>query len=140
MNLTKKESSSSRGENRLKKSGHAHGLGSKQRLKFGHGNDRHESDCGHKLDHRHQHGHGQENARGMTLDTLKPGETARIRTVGGEKALRRHLLDMGLTPNTLIMVRKVAPLGDPIELHLRNFELTLRKEDARHIGIEEVVK
>lgn len=75
---------------------------------------------------------------GMTLDLLKPGEKARIIAVGGTGALRRHLLDMGLTPNTMIMVRKMAPLGDPIELHLRNFELTLRKEDAKQILIEAV--
>ncbi len=135
MDLTNKESSSSRGQNRLKKRGHGLGRGNKQRLRFGH-----EVDCEHNCEHRRQHGHGLESARGMTLDMLKPGEKARIRTVGGEKALRRHLLDMGLTPNTLIMVRKVAPLGDPIELNLRNFELTLRKEDARRIGIEEVAK
>ncbi len=76
----------------------------------------------------------------MTLDLLKPGQSARILSVGGEKALRRHLLDMGLTPNTLVMVRKVAPLGDPLELNLRNFELTLRKDDARQIRIEEVAQ
>jgi Fe2+ transport system protein FeoA len=45
---------------------------------------------------------------------------------------------MGLTPNTVVMIRKVAPLGDPIELYLRNYELTIRKEDARQIRIEEV--
>ncbi|HZK01780.1 MAG TPA: FeoA family protein [Anaerovoracaceae bacterium] len=75
-----------------------------------------------------------------TLDLLKPGERARIVAVGGDGALRRHLLDMGLTPNTIIMVRKMAPLGDPIEIYLRNFELTLRKEDARQIVIEAVTE
>ena len=49
--------------------------------------------------------------------------------------MRRRLLDMGLTPNTRIMVRKMAPMGDPIELHLRGYELTLRLEDAQKIEI-----
>lgn len=76
----------------------------------------------------------------MKLDSLKAGNQAIIKSVGGEGALRRRLLDMGLTPNTPIMVRKVAPLGDPIELHLRSYELTIRQEDARKIEIEEVSK
>lgn len=74
----------------------------------------------------------------FSLDHVKPGETVTIRKVGGDGALRRRLLDMGLTPNTKIMVRKVAPFGDPIELHLRNYELTLRRGDARQIIVEEV--
>lgn len=74
----------------------------------------------------------------MTLDTLKIGHYAVITKVGGSGALRRHLLDMGLTPKTRVMVRKVAPMGDPIELHLRGYELTLRLEDARGIELEEV--
>lgn len=91
--------------------------------------------CGARRRHR-----GQVPCDGMSLDLLKPGEKARILAVRGEGALRRHLLDMGLTPNTVVMVRKTAPLGDPIELYLRNFELTLRKEDARHIIIEAVAE
>ena len=73
----------------------------------------------------------------MTLDRLKIGQSGIILQVGGSGALRRHLLDMGLTPKTRVMVRKVAPMGDPIELHLRGYELTLRLEDAREIEIEE---
>lgn len=90
----------------------------------------------HRNHNRHQHRHGH----ALTLDCLKPGAKAVIQSVGGEGALRRHLLDMGLTPNTIIMVRKVAPLGDPIELYLRNYELTLRKDDARQISIKEVAE
>lgn len=71
----------------------------------------------------------------MTLDQLPLGKMARIAAVGGEGALRRHLLDMGLTPKTQVMVRKVAPMGDPIELTLRGYELTLRLEDARNIEV-----
>ena len=74
----------------------------------------------------------------MTLDQLKIGKSAKILTVGGEGALRDRLLDMGLTPRTVVMVRKVAPMGDPIELHLRGYELTLRIEDAKNIEVEEV--
>jgi len=76
----------------------------------------------------------------MTLDKLKTGSKGIIKSVGGEGALRRRLLDMGLTPNTIVMVRKVAPLGDPIELHLRSYELTIRQDDARKIEIREVTE
>ena len=55
----------------------------------------------------------------MTLDELHIGDSAVIVSVGGEGALRRRLLDMGLTPKTKVSVRKMAPMGDPIELHLR---------------------
>ena len=73
----------------------------------------------------------------LTLDKLPIGHSGTILTGGGAGALRRRLLDMGLTPKTRVMVRKVAPMGDPIELHLRGYELTLRLEDAREIEIEE---
>lgn len=76
----------------------------------------------------------------MTLDKLQTGSTGIIKSIGGEGALRRRLLDMGLTPNTPVMVRKVAPLGDPIELHLRSYELTIRQADARKIEIMEVAE
>ncbi len=74
----------------------------------------------------------------MTLDMLKFGKQAVITAVGGEGALRCRLLDMGLIPKTKVMVRKVAPMGDPIELFLRGYELTIRLEDARNIEIEPV--
>lgn len=76
----------------------------------------------------------------MTLDQLKIGHYGLILSVGGSGALRRRLLDMGLTPKTKVMVRKVAPLGDPIEIFLRSYELTIRKEDAQKIEIEEVTE
>lgn len=72
----------------------------------------------------------------MTLNELRIGETAAITAVGGEGALRCRLLDMGLTPRTLVTLRKVAPMGDPIEIHVRGYELTLRVEDARQITVE----
>ena len=61
----------------------------------------------------------------LTLDKLAIGQKATITTVGGEGILRRRFLDMGLTPKTKVMVRKKAPLGDPIEIFLRGYELTL---------------
>lgn len=73
----------------------------------------------------------------MTLDCVKPGQCGIITVVGGDGALRRRLLDMGLTPKTKVMVRKVAPMGDPIELYLRGYVLTIRAEDAAKIEIEE---
>ena len=73
----------------------------------------------------------------MTLDQLEIGACAKILSVGGQGVLRRRLLDMGLTPKTTVMVRKIAPMGDPIELHLRGYELTIRLEDAKKITEEE---
>lgn len=71
----------------------------------------------------------------MTLEQLPIGESATVLAVDGEGALRCRLLDMGVTPGTEVLMRKVAPLGDPIEIHLRGYELTLRLEDARSIRI-----
>lgn len=72
----------------------------------------------------------------MTLDQLKIGKKSHIVSVGGRGALRDRLLDMGLTPGTEVMVRRTAPLGDPIEILLRGYELTLRLEDAKNIEVE----
>ncbi len=74
----------------------------------------------------------------MTLDELKIGERARVLSVEAEKELRHHFLDMGLTPGTLLTLVKVAPMGDPIELNVRGYELTLRIEDAKRIKVEAV--
>lgn len=73
----------------------------------------------------------------MTLDKLPTGKKATIISVGGEGALRCRLLDMGLIPKTKVMVRKVAPMGDPIELQVRGYELTIRIADAQKIEIQE---
>lgn len=72
----------------------------------------------------------------MTLDKLKVGQTGKITAVGGEGALRCRLLDMGLTPKTTVKTVRIAPMGDPVELTVRGYELTIRKEDARKIEIE----
>lgn len=71
----------------------------------------------------------------MTLDQLQVGRSAVITKVGGEGALRLRFLDMGLIPRTKVMVQKVAPMGDPIQLSIRGYELTIRKEDAARIEV-----
>ena len=76
----------------------------------------------------------------MTLRDLDIGKSGRIIDVGGEKAFRRRLLDMGLTPRTTVTVKKAAPMGDPIELLLRGYVLSLRLEDAEKITIQEVME
>ena len=76
----------------------------------------------------------------MKLDLLKAGESGVITKVGGEGALRLRLLDMGLIPKTKVRVQKIAPLGDPIQILIRGYDLTLRKEDASMIEVEKEVK
>ena len=71
----------------------------------------------------------------MTLNDLKIGDSAVITAVDGEGSLRNRFLDMGLTPHTKVTLQKVAPMGDPIEIHVRGYELTLRREDAKLIGV-----
>ena len=72
----------------------------------------------------------------MTLDKLPLGQEAMITAVGGEGALRLRLLDMGLIPKTASRVEKIAPLGGPIGLRVRDYARSLRKEDARNISVE----
>ncbi len=74
----------------------------------------------------------------MTLNDLPIGKTATVTTVGGEGALRQHFLDMGLIPNATVTMVKRAPMGDPIEVRIRSYELTLRSEEAKAIEIDEV--
>lgn len=74
----------------------------------------------------------------MTLKDLPIGKTATIRTVGGEGALRQHFLDMGIIPKAEVTIVKYAPMGDPIEVRVHSYELTLRLADAEKIEIEEV--
>ncbi len=71
----------------------------------------------------------------MTLEQVAVGKEVKIIKVGGEGELRYRLLDMGLIPKTVVKVQKVAPMGDPIEIHLRSYELTIRKEDAGKIEV-----
>ena len=72
----------------------------------------------------------------MTLAELEIGKEAMIVSVGGEGILRRRILDMGLTPRTRVKIVKIAPMGDPLEMTVRGYSLTLRKEDAAKIEIE----
>ncbi|MDY5439274.1 MAG: ferrous iron transport protein A [Eubacteriales bacterium] len=74
----------------------------------------------------------------MTLDKLQVGKSARITKVGGEGALRLRLLDMGLIPRTVVTVIKKAPMGDPIELSLRGYQLSIRLESAKDIEVDEL--
>ncbi|MBQ3487119.1 MAG: ferrous iron transport protein A [Clostridia bacterium] len=71
-----------------------------------------------------------------TLREIKPGKSATVVKVHGEGALKRRIMDMGVTKGVEIYVRKVAPLGDPMELTLRGYELSIRKEDAELIEVE----
>ncbi len=73
----------------------------------------------------------------MTLDKLQIGKEAVISAVHGEGTLRLRLLDMGLIPNTRVKVVRIAPMGDPMELLIRGYSLTLRLEDASNVELEE---
>jgi len=74
----------------------------------------------------------------MTLKDLGIGKSGLVLAVNGEKVLRRRLLEMGITPRTTVTVKKAAPMGDPIELLLRGYVLSLRLDDAEKITVEEV--
>jgi len=71
-----------------------------------------------------------------TLRDVRIGESARVVKVHGQGRIRRRVMDMGITKNVEVFVRKVAPLGDPIEVNLRGYELSLRKIDAEIIEVE----
>ena len=72
----------------------------------------------------------------MTLKDAKIGSTVIVKKVGGEGAIKRRIMDMGMTRGVEVYVRKVAPLGDPIEVTLRGYELSLRKSDCELIEVE----
>lgn len=78
-----------------------------------------------------------ENNSSKTLKDALPGETVTVEKLIGTGALRRRIMDMGITKGVQIKVRKVAPLGDPIEINLRGYELTLRKSEAELILVKE---
>ena len=71
-----------------------------------------------------------------TLRDVKIGDTATVRRLTGEGALKRHIMDMGITKGVEVYVRKVAPLGDPMEVTVRGYELSLRKADTEMIEVE----
>lgn len=70
-----------------------------------------------------------------TLKEIKPGESVFVKSLTATGALRRRIMDMGITKGTAIEVRKVAPLGDPIEVTVRGYELSIRKDEAEHIQV-----
>ena len=72
----------------------------------------------------------------MTLNELEVGRTAKVVRLNGEGAVKRRIMDMGITKGVEVYVRKVAPLGDPVELNVRGYELSLRKADAEMIEVE----
>ena len=72
----------------------------------------------------------------MTLRDVKIGETCKVKRIHGEGALKRRIMDMGITKGVVIYVRKVAPLGDPVEITVRDYELSIRKSDAELIEVE----
>ncbi len=72
----------------------------------------------------------------MTLKDLKPGQEGTVISIGEKGPVRRRIMDMGVTPGTQVKVIKVAPLGDPIEINIRGYELSLRKTEASQIEIE----
>lgn len=71
-----------------------------------------------------------------TVDQMKPKEGGTVVSLGSAGALRRHIIDMGITPGAFIVMRKAAPLGDPLEINVRGYELSLRKSEARTITVE----
>ncbi|MDR1292046.1 MAG: ferrous iron transport protein A [Clostridiales Family XIII bacterium] len=73
-----------------------------------------------------------------TLRTIKPGETVRVAGINGKGAIKRRVMDMGITKGVDVFVRKVAPLGDPVEVTVRGYELSLRKADADIVEVAEV--
>ena len=80
-------------------------------------------------------GDGRKEKQMKTLKEVKVGETVVVNKLHGEGAVRRRIMDMGITKGTQIFVRKVAPLGDPIEVNIRGYELSLRKADAEMIEV-----
>lgn len=72
----------------------------------------------------------------MTLSEVRPGSVVMVRKVGGEGPTMRRIMDMGITKGCAVKIRKVAPLGDPIEVTVRGYELTLRKSDASNIVVD----
>lgn len=76
----------------------------------------------------------------MTLRDAEVGKYYIVKKITGKGPLKRRIMDMGITKNAKIYIRKVAPLGDPVQINIRNYELSIRKEDAELIEIEEIDK
>lgn len=74
----------------------------------------------------------------MTLDELRPKEKAVVTGIGGRGPVRRRLIDMGITPGANVMLKKTAPFGDPLEINVRGYSLSMRKSEAAQVEIERV--
>ena len=72
----------------------------------------------------------------VSLKELKPNESAIVKSIGGSGPVRRRLMDMGVTPGVKITLRKIAPLGDPVEISLRGYRLCLRKSETKYFELE----
>lgn len=79
-----------------------------------------------------------EQGQTMTLRDVLVGERARVKKLSGEGAIKRHIMDMGITKGVEVFVRKVAPLGDPLEVTVRGYELSLRKSEAENVLVERI--
>ena len=75
----------------------------------------------------------------LTLKDIKPGITVTVTKILGEGSFRKRLIDMGITPGIKILVRKIAPLGDPMEINLRGYELSIRKDTAKNILVKNMI-
>lgn len=71
-----------------------------------------------------------------TLKSVSPGKTVTVTRISGLQSVKRHIMDMGITKGTVITVKKTAPLGDPLEINIRGYELAIRKDDAAMIEVE----
>jgi len=72
----------------------------------------------------------------MTLKEMKPGQSGQVVSIGEKGPLKRRIMDMGITPGTAVKVIKTAPLGDPVEINVRGYELSMRKEEAARIEVQ----
>jgi ferrous iron transport protein A len=72
----------------------------------------------------------------MNLDELKPKERAVVKSIGGRGPVRRRLIDMGITPGASVMIKKTAPFGDPLEINVRGYSLSIRKSEASQVVVE----
>jgi Fe2+ transport system protein FeoA len=90
-------------------------------------------EIGFRFEHRND---GLEAEPPIALDELEPGQRGRIVRIKSNGDVTRRIMDMGMTPGSTVEVRRVAPLGDPIEVRVKGYSLSLRKEEARGIGVE----
>jgi ferrous iron transport protein A len=82
--------------------------------------------------------HNKECCKLRTINKLKPGESGTVLEIGSSGALRRRIIDMGITPGATVTMKKMAPLGDPIEICVRGYNLSIRKTEAKEIAVEKI--